>query len=68
MKCKEAETLQTDCLLCFEAPASSLHYNLEVQAEPPQQMQIKTDSFFSIYGRNGIIPWNFLDSPLGLSR
>ena len=28
----------------------------------------KTDAIFSIYGKNGIIPWHFLNSHCGLSR
>ena len=44
------------------------HYHLEVQAKPKKWHQ-KTDAIFSIYGRNGIIPWHFfLNSHLGLSR
>ena len=34
------------------------HYHLEVQANP-QKMAQKTYAIFSIYGRNGIIPWPF---------
>ena len=39
-----------------------LHYHLEVQANPPKIVQ-KTDTIFSIYGRNGtffkIVTWAF---------
>ena len=44
------------------------HYHLELQANPKKIVQ-KTDAIFSIYGRNGIIPWHFFfNSHLGLSR
>ena len=36
----------------------STHYHLEVQATP-QKMHKKNDAIFSIYGKNGIIPWFF---------
>ena len=35
----------------------SKHYHLEVQANP-QKMAQKIDAIFSIYGKNGIIPWH----------
>ena len=34
------------------------HYHLQVQANPKKMAQ-KTDAIFSIYGKNGIIPWHF---------
>ena len=33
--------------------------HLELQANP-KKLYKKTDAIFSIYGRNGIIPWHFL--------
>ena len=34
------------------------HYHLQVQANP-KKWHKKTDAIFSIYGKNGIIPWHF---------
>ena len=35
-----------------------VHYYLEVQSNP-KKWHKKTDAIFSIYGKNGIIPWHF---------
>ena len=35
------------------------HYHLQVQANPPKKLHKKTDAIFSIYGKNGIMPWHF---------
>ena len=43
--------------LCHIRPVL-LHYHLQVPANPKKIAQ-KTDAIFSIYGKNGIIPWHF---------
>ena len=54
MKCKEAETLQTDCLLRFQGPASSLHYNLEVQAKPKKKAKKRPMLFVAFMVDTGL--------------
>ena len=43
--------------VCMKKPLIR-HYHLEVQANPPKNAQ-KKRCYFSIYGKNGIIPWHF---------
>ena len=42
----------------FSGSDSPGHYHLELQSDP-KKLYKKTDVIFSIYGKNGIIPWHF---------
>ena len=52
----------------FVLTYSTIHYHLELQANPKQIAQKKW-CYFSIYRRNGIVPWHlFLNFQFGLLR